>query len=108
VKPPSFPRPRVASAPPTDPCVRRLAIPEINALRELRRALARGGIPPLDKRTPEDSARIGAFQTIGALLRLLDEYKRRVEDGQRCRLVEVERSPQPGRILIEIAIEAQP
>jgi len=107
VKPPSFPRPRVSSAPPTVAGARHLAIPEIRELREARRALARGGIPPLDKRTPEDGARIAAFQTITALLRLLDEYKRRVEDGQHCRLVEVDRGLQPGRLLIEIAIEAQ-
>jgi hypothetical protein len=49
---------------PTDADAPHLAIPEIDALRELRRALARGGIPPLGKRTPEDSARVAAFYAV--------------------------------------------
>lgn len=87
--------------------VRSIALPEIKALRELRHALARGGLPPFDKRTPEDWARIAAFRTIFELLRLLDEYKRRTERGERCRLVEQERDRGPGRLVVEITLEVE-
>jgi len=90
------------------PISRRLAIPELKTLRELRRTLAYGGIPAADKRTPEDDARIAAFRAIEELLRLLDEYRRRVERGEHCRLVEREHPLEPGRLLLELAIEVRP
>ncbi len=108
VKPPNLSRHRASPGATATASVRRVAIPGINVLRELRQTLARGGLPPLDKRTPEDCARIASFRTILALLRLLDEFTRRVEAGEYCRLVEVERDSQPGRLLVEIQIEAQP
>ena len=83
-----------------------LSLPELRTLRELRTRLARGGMPPLDKRTPDDSARIVAFRVIEELLRLFERYRRRVEQGERCRLVERERAAEPGALLIEIVIEA--
>jgi hypothetical protein len=88
--------------------VRHVAIPEIEAMRDLRRALARGGLSPIDTRTPEGCARVAAFYVIIDLLRLLDEFKRRVEAGESCRLVHVKRSHESGRLQIEIAIEPQP
>lgn len=87
---------------------RAFRIPEIKALRELRFALARGGLPASDKRTPEDSARIAAFRALEELLRLLDHYRRRVEQGDRCRLVEREHPREPGRLVIEMVIEVSP
>lgn len=86
--------------------VRRVAIPEIEALRELRRALACGGIPPLDKRTPSDCARIAAFYTVLDLVRLLEAFKSRFEGGERCRIVEVRRSHELRRFAIEFAIDS--
>jgi len=88
--------------------VRRLVIPELKTLRELRRTLAYGGIPSADKRTPEDDARIAAFRAVEELLRLVDEYRRRVERGEHCRIVEREHPHEPGRLLIELAIEVRP
>ena len=82
-----------------------LAMPELRALRELRRALARGGLPSMDRRTPEDHARIASFRAIEELLQLLDQYRRRVDGGERCRLVELEQAHAPGRLHLEIAIE---
>ncbi len=83
-----------------------LAAPEFAMLRQLRGALARGGLPA--RRTPEDHARIAAFRTVQELLVLLDEYRRRVECGDRCRLVEREHEHKPGRLLFEVAIEVEP
>ncbi len=83
-----------------------LAAPEFAVLRQLRGTLARGGLPA--RRTPEDHARIAAFRTVAELLVLLDEYRRRVESGDRCRLVEREHDHKPGRLLIEVAIEVEP
>ncbi len=85
--------------------VSRLAIPEIKALRELRVTLARGGLPAPDKRTPEDHARIAGFRVIEELLRLLDQFRHRVESGERCRIVEREHAREPGRLVIELSIE---
>lgn len=87
---------------------RRLAIPEIHTLRELRHALARGGMPPIAARTPEDDARIAGFRVIQELLAMFEEYRRRIEDGERCRLVERKHPREPDRLLLELAIEAQP
>jgi len=87
---------------------RRMVIPEFETLRKLRDALARGGLRALGERTPEDHARIAEFETIASLLRFLEEFKRRVEAGERCRLLQVKRRHDPGRLSIEIAIEAQP
>jgi hypothetical protein len=86
----------------------RLAIPEIKTLRELRRVLAHGGLPAPPKRTSVDCARIASFRTLEELCRLLDEFRRRVEAGERCRLVEREHGTESGRMLIEIAIEVAP
>jgi hypothetical protein len=88
--------------------VRRLAIPEIKALRELRTALAYGGLPAPDRRTPEDHARIAAFRVVGELLWFFGQFQHRVENGERCRIVEREHPRQMGRLVIEFAIEAQP
>lgn len=86
---------------------RSLALPELAALRELRRVLARGGLPAGDKRRPEDHARIASFRALEELLHLLDQYRRRAESGEPCRLVEREHPREPGRLLLEIAIEIE-
>ncbi len=91
----------------TNPAPRTLAIPEMKTLRELRRALARGGLPPIAKRGPEDFARIAAFRAVTALLGLLDDDRRRVERGERCRLVEHEHPILPGRLIVELVIEEE-
>jgi hypothetical protein len=62
----------------------------------------------MDKRTPEDHARIASFRTLEELLSLLDQFRRRVANGERCRLVEREHRREPDRFIIEIAIEVQP
>ena len=80
-------------------------IPEHAALRELRRTLARGGCRPSTggrPRTMRGLRRSGRWRT---LLVLLDEYKRRVERGEACRLVERERGREAGRFVIEIVID---
>jgi hypothetical protein len=87
---------------------RPFSIPEHAALRDLRRVLARGGLPAVDRRTPEDNARIAAFRTVEELLVVLDEFKRRVERGEPCRLVEREHPREAGRLVIELAIVVEP
>jgi hypothetical protein len=94
--------------PPGEPVRRPLALPEIRALRELRRALSFGGLTPSHRRSPEDCARIGAFRVLQELLHLLDQFRRRVEQGERVRLVEREHIRESGRLLIELVIEARP
>jgi hypothetical protein len=83
-----------------------LATPEFTTLRELRRAFSLGGLPA--ERSPEAHARIAAFCVVGELLRLLDEYRRRIRAGQRCRLVVREAPSEPGRLLLDVAIEERP
>jgi hypothetical protein len=84
---------------------RELVLPEVRELRELRRLLAHGGLPPAGQRRPEDHARIASFRALEELLHLLDQYRRRVERGERCRLVEREHPREAGRLLLEIMIE---
>jgi hypothetical protein len=85
--------------------VRYFSIPEMRALQALRAALAVGGMPALEKRTPEDEARIGLFRLTEEALYLMAQFKRRIEAGERCRLVEREHAREPGRLLFELAIE---
>jgi hypothetical protein len=87
---------------------RSVALPEIRTLREVRYALARGGLPPEERRTPEDWGRIAALQALLVLLQVLDQFKRRVEDGERCRVVTRQIERAPDRRTLEIAIEVQP
>lgn len=86
----------------------RVAFPELHALREVRRDLARGGLPPIDKRGPEEHARIAAYRAVEELLHLIERYRRRVERGERARLVEREHPREPGRMVIELIIEVDP
>lgn len=85
--------------------VRWMVVPERRTFQDLRRTLAQGGMPPVHKRTPEDYARIAAFRTLEELLAVLEEYRRRVEAGQTCRLVEREHVRVPGKLLVELVIE---
>jgi hypothetical protein len=99
-------KPAPTSAPPPRPTTDPLAAPEFTTLRELRRAFSIGGLPA--ERTPEAHARIAAFCVIGELLRLLDEFRRRIRAGQRCRLVVHEQTSEPGRLALHVTIEAEP
>jgi hypothetical protein len=85
-----------------------IAAPEFATLRDVRRALARGGLPPHDARSPADQARIAAFRALEELLFLLDDYQRRVQRGERCRLVERDHGRTPGRLVFELSIEVEP
>ena len=88
--------------------VSRVSIPELSLLRNMRGDLARGGLPPLSKRGPEDHVRLAVYRTLLELLRLIDEYRRRVENGERCLLVEREQRPERGRLVLEFAIVEEP
>lgn len=84
---------------------RRLVIPGLRQLQDLRHLYARGGLPPSDTRTPEDWCRITAFRVVEELLRLLEDYRRRSEEGERCRLVERPHATERGRLRLELVIE---
>ena len=82
-----------------------LAAESFRALRELRTEFGRGGLPPLDRRTPEDDARIVAFFVLNETTHIFDQFRRAVEQGKRCRLVVNEHGRQLGKVVIEITIE---
>jgi len=92
------------SGPPDGP--RTFAVPALRTLRELRRTLADGGMPAPERRAPEDWTRLAALRTISALLRVFEQYRRAVEEGERCRIVAHEHPAEPRRLLVELAIEA--
>ncbi len=79
--------------------------PEFRALRELRDAFGRGGLPPAAERTPEESTRLAAFRTLQELLHLVAQFQRRVGQGERVDLVVHERGRELGRVVLELAIE---
>jgi hypothetical protein len=56
-------------------------------LRELRRAFGRGGIPPMERRTPEDEVRIASFCALQEFVHILDQFRRSIEKGEYCHLV---------------------
>lgn len=90
---------------PPPPSARRFTIPEHGLMSELRHMLAAGKVPA---QTPEDHARNASFRVLAALLLFLADFKRRVERGDRVRIVEREHPSQAGRIIVEFTIEAQP
>lgn len=94
-----------AGVTPTTSHWRRIVIPELETLRRVRDVLARGGLRAETERTPEDHARITIFETVAALLRLLERFKRRVENGEPCGLRWVRHDFTPDRVVIEIAID---
>jgi hypothetical protein len=85
-----------------------MVLPEHEALRDLRRALARGGLPPMHARTPTDMARIASFRVMEELLRFLAEYRRRIDAGERCRIVDREGPRVAGRLDLHFVIEVDP
>ena len=92
--------------PPAKPLpVNPLAAPEFMTLRQVRAELAKGGM--LAQRTPEDHARIAAFRTIEEFLRFVEEYRRRIPSGERCKLVERPHKSETGRVMLEFEIEAE-
>lgn len=100
--------PRVPPLPSHEPAGRPFVIPEGKTLRELRHTLARGGLRPASQRMPEQDARIVEFRTVQELLRFLEQYRRRIEAGEKCRIMERDHPWEPGRLLIEFAIEVRP
>lgn len=83
------------------PLPRTLHIPEHALLKRLRENAAIRG----DGTTPEDSARVAISRLVGEFLRLAGELKRRVEAGERCRIVEVPQPAEPGTMHIKLRIK---
>jgi hypothetical protein len=81
---------------------RTVAIPQLRELREFRLALARGGGPAEDR-----WSRIALFEVIAQLLRFVEEYRRRLERGEECRLVVREAVRESDRLVFELAITAE-
>lgn len=96
----------IAAAPPAT-LANPLGSGGFRALRELRSAFGRGGLPPRDRRTPEDEARIVAFFVLAELTHILDQFRRAIEQGERRRLVVREHGRQLGKVVIEITIEGR-
>lgn len=84
-----------------------LTAPEFSALRALRRALARGGLPPVSRRRPHDEARIAAFFTVQQLLHILEEFRKACARGEAVRLAVSETGMSPTRVHMTIAIVAK-
>ena len=100
-RPPGLLEHRLAETqPPPNP----LASREFAELRVLRRKLGRGGLPA--HRTPEDDARIVAHAVLCELLRGLEDFRSRVQRGERVRLVWREEPSPPGIIRAEVTIES--
>lgn len=87
---------------------RPLASAPFQALRELLRTFARGGMPSRASRLPEEDARLVTYQTLNELVLLLEQFRRRVERGEPVRIVVIERGRQLGRAVVEISIVEEP
>jgi hypothetical protein len=85
------------------PPVRTFRIPEHELLKRLRDMAAIRG----DGGTPEASARLAIYRATAEVLRLLLELKRRIERGERCRVVEVEQTSELGELSLKFKIETQ-
>jgi hypothetical protein len=78
-----------------------LRAPEFQGLRELHVAFLRAGVPSVPT-TAEEAARRAAFYALDGIVHLLD----RTEAGERCRSEVRIQSIEPGRIVMQIAIES--
>lgn len=74
-------------------------------LRLLRRLVGVGGLPPRDKRTAGDEARIAAFRAVQDLVQILEDFGRLIMNGERVRLNVREHGRETRRVVIEIVIE---
>lgn len=93
----------MSAQPDERPLPRTFHIPEHALLRRLREMVAIRG----DGTTPEDSVRLALSRFVGDFLRLATELKRRVEAGERCRIVEVPQQAEPGTMLLKLKIEVE-
>lgn len=76
-----------------------------NDLRLLVRLVGVGGLPPRDRRTPADEARIAVFYALQELIHLLEIFGRLTTNGERVRLNVREHGREPHRVVIELWIE---
>jgi len=67
-----------------------------------------GGLTPVRRRTPEDCARIASFRVLEEPLHLLDQLRRRIEQGEHVILLERDHVREKGRLVIELVIEGNP
>ena len=86
---------------------RRFAIPEHAMLTQVQRMLRSAGQRPVRERTPEDNARLAAYQTINALLIFLHDFKTMVEEpnAKPLRIVQRYQPSKPGRLHLDIRTE---
>ena len=86
---------------------RRFAIPEHAMLSEVQRMLRSAGQRPVRERTPEDNARLAAYQTINALLIFLHDFKTMVEEpsAKPLRIVQRHQPSKPGRLHLDFETE---
>lgn len=80
--------------------VRTFHIPEYRTLRHLRDMTGIHG----DGSAPEDSARRATHVITSEVLRFLGELKRRIERGERCRVVQVEHAFGAGILSLKFKI----
>ena len=81
---------------------RELRLPAFRELQELRRLLAHA---PLIRDTPEHEARTVSFRVLKDLCALLSAFKKRIEAGERCIIVEIPHPHKDGRLRVEFSIE---
>jgi hypothetical protein len=82
-------------------------VPWINASRfvALRALIHRFGVGPLrSDAPPEEQANVVCFRVLVEVVKLLEEFVRRLAAGERVRLVEREHPPERGRLVLEIAV----
>jgi hypothetical protein len=78
-----------------------LCAPEFRAIRDLHRAFLDAGVRP-SPCAGEEAARHAAFYALDGIVHMLD----RTEAGERCRSEVRIQSIEPGRIVMQIAIES--
>jgi len=59
----------------------------------------------MDRRSPQEEARIAALCVLHDLLDILDQFGRAIERGERRRLVVSEHGRHLGRVIIDITIK---
>lgn len=80
-----------------------LAAPEFASLRQVRRALSKGGLPSTP--TPADAARLSMFYVLQEALRFMEDFRSRVRRGERVHLRTVEQKSSPGRLVIILEVD---
>jgi hypothetical protein len=78
------------------------------ALRHVRLTLSAGGLTAAERRTPEGSVRLATIHACREIEHIIDQLRRRIDAGERCRVVCTEKGRRLGLAIVHLEIVPVP